>query len=310
LIGKIGCEAIEICCYAALANALGDRTALGLQLARGVIAKQRGAERIGDGNLHCAGFFLQARANAGQRAAGADRRDETVDLAIRLLPDFLRRGGDVAVAVGDIVELVCPDCAAGFAPGDLLGEAAGHFYVIVRVLVGHGRHFDEFGAEQPQRVLLLLALRVGDDDDGAITQRLGDDRQADAGVAGGAFDDDAAGPEQAAPLRVADDEQAGAVLHRLAGIHEFGLAENLAAGFLGSAAQPDQRRVADRIDDRTHHHSLPVKTGGACCRGRRNCNRCSDRDRPRHRPTSCQRRAAHSTRPFRMKMLGPSEFSR
>ena len=33
------------------------------------------------------------------------------------------------------------------------------------------------------------------------------------------------------------------------GIHEFGLAEDLAAGLLGGAAQADQGRVADGVDD-------------------------------------------------------------
>jgi hypothetical protein len=41
----------------------------------------------------------------------------------------------------------------------------------------------------------------------------------------------------------------GAVLHRLAGIHELGLAEDVATGFLGSTLQFDQGGVADRFDD-------------------------------------------------------------
>ena len=49
--------------------------------------------------------------------------------------------------------------------------------------------------------------------------------------------------------RVVDDEQRGAVLDRLAGIEEFRLAQNLAAGRLGGALQADQRRVADGGDD-------------------------------------------------------------
>ena len=164
-----------------------------------------------------------------------------------------RGRADMAVAVGDIVELVGPDRAVRLAPGKLLGQPAGHLHVVVRVLVGHRRNLDQLGAEHPQRVLLLLALRVGNDDDGAVAERLGDQRQADAGIAGGALDDDAAGPEQALLLGVADDEQPGAVLDRLARIDEFGLAENLAAGLLGSAFQTDQRRVADRVDHRIEH---------------------------------------------------------
>jgi hypothetical protein len=53
---------------------------------------------------------------------------------------------------------------------------------------------------------------------------------ADAGVASRSLHDHAAGPEFAAGNGVLDDEQGCAVLDRLAGIHEFGLAENLAAG--------------------------------------------------------------------------------
>ena len=78
---------------------------------------------------------------------------------------------------------------------------------------------------------------------------------------GGALDDHAAGLQQALRLRVADDEQAGAVLHRLAGIHEFGLAEDFAAGLFRSALQPDQRRVADRVDHRTVH-GISLFAGG------------------------------------------------
>ena len=77
-------------------------------------------------------------------------------------------------------------------PRRLGGEAAGIFHVIVRVGIGHGGHFDQLGAAEPQHVLLFLALGVGDDDHRAIAERIADQGQADAGIAGGAFDDDAA----------------------------------------------------------------------------------------------------------------------
>ena len=44
------------------------------------------------------------------------------------------------------------------------------------------------------------------------------------------------GRKRAARDRVLDDEQRGAVLDRLAGIEEFRLAQNFAAGRLGGAA--------------------------------------------------------------------------
>ena len=97
------------------------------------------------------------------------------------------------VAVGDVVELVGPDRARRLARVERLGEARGVLHVVVGVAVGHRRHLDELGAEQAQRVLLLLRLGVGDDDDGAEAERVAEHGEADAGVAGGALDDGAAG---------------------------------------------------------------------------------------------------------------------
>ena len=121
--------------------------------------------------------------------------------------------------------------------------------VIVRIGVGQRRHLDQFGAAQPQHVLLFLALRFRNHDQRAVTARAGDDRKADAGIAGGRFHHQPAGLEFAALLGLEDHPLAGAVLHRLAGIHELGLAEDGAAGQLGSPLQLDQRGVADRFDD-------------------------------------------------------------
>ena len=64
-----------------------------------------------------------------------------------------------------------------------------------------------------------------------------------------AFDHEPAGLELAALLRLEDHLPAGAVFHRLARVHEFGLAENGAAGRLRGALELDQRRVADGFDD-------------------------------------------------------------
>ena len=84
----------------------------------------------------------------------------------------------------------------GSALGQSLGQPAGILHVIVGVLVGHRRHLDSSAPISAQRVLLLLALGLGDDDDRPVAQRVGDQREADAGIAGGALDDDAAGPQQ------------------------------------------------------------------------------------------------------------------
>ena len=113
-------------------------------------------------------------------------------LPAELVPDLLRRGLDMALAVGDIVELIGPDRAVRLSRGKLLGETAGIFHVVVGVLVGDRRHLDQLGAGKPQHVLLLVGLRLGDDDDRLQPKRVADQREADAGIAGGALDHRAA----------------------------------------------------------------------------------------------------------------------
>ena len=152
-------------------------------------------------------------------------------------------------AVVAIVPLVGEEHAGGLAGAQPVGEAAADMLVVVGVLEGLGRHFDQRRPGQPQRLLLLGALGFRDDDDRAIAARRRHQRQADAGIARRGFDDQAAGLEVAA-LFGGEDHLAGrAVLDRLARVHELGLAVDGAAGELGGAGEVDQRRVADGIDD-------------------------------------------------------------
>ena len=151
--------------------------------------------------------------------------------------------------VGDVVELVGPDRAVRLGLCDLFGQAAGEADIIVRIGIGHGRHFDELRAAQPQHVLLFLALRLRDDNDGSEAECVGDECDPDSGITRRALDDDATGLQRATCDGIADDEQRRAILHRLAGIHELGLAENVAPGLLRCMLELDEWRVADGLDD-------------------------------------------------------------
>ena len=62
--------------------------------------------------------------------------------------------------------------------------------------------------------IFSLRLVVGHDDDRLVAQRIGDQRDADAGIARRALDHGAAGLQFAARLGIAHDPQRGAVLHR------------------------------------------------------------------------------------------------
>ena len=69
-----------------LADALGDRGALGFQLTSRIVAVKRGAGWIGQRNLNIRAALFKAHRDAGERAARADRAGEAVDPAVGLLP--------------------------------------------------------------------------------------------------------------------------------------------------------------------------------------------------------------------------------
>ena len=195
---------------------------------------------------------------ARERAAGAGRGDERVELAVRLRDDLRTRRALVRVAIDGVLELIRPHRAR-----KRFGDAA-RFVIIVR-LVGERLRFDDaqIGAVGAQRGVLLRRLIVGHDDDRAIAARVGGERQPDAGVPGGAFDDDAARMEEPAPFEVFDDAERGAIFDRTAGIEELGLAEDLAADRRGEFRQTDQRRVPDRAAEAVRERHAGCVIG--CC---------------------------------------------
>src|SRR5262249_28856224 len=88
---------------------------------------------------------------------------------------------------------------------------------------------------------------------------------SDAGIAGGGLDHQPAGLDLSALFRLEDDLARGTVLHRLAGIHEFGLAQDGASRRGGGALEHDQRRIADGVDDSVPSLHFVMPSG--CARG-------------------------------------------
>ena len=189
-------------------------------------------------------LLLEVARHAAERAAGASRAGERVDAAVRLVPDLGAGGGVVRVAVRGVVELVAADGALDFR-----GNARRELLVVIVVGVRDGLHDLHFGAERAQQRRLLGRLVVRHHDHAAVTARIAEVREADAGVARRALDQRAAGLEQPLALEVFEDAAGGAVLDRAAGVQELGLAEDLAAGLVAEPAQTDQRRVADGVGE-------------------------------------------------------------
>ncbi len=145
-------------------------------------------------------------------------------------------------AVGDIVELVCPDGVFGF-----FGQPAGCVDEMPRVCIRCSGHKHELSTQCAQRVLFLLALRFGHDDDRLIPQRIAHQSKANAGITCRALNNRPAGLQQALPFGIADDVKRGAILYRRTGVHIFAFAKNIASGCLAWPFQADERGVANQI---------------------------------------------------------------
>src|SRR5690606_27011897 len=179
--GMIDLDTFQILSDAALADAFGDRAAFSLQLARRVVAVERSSRRIGEANLDVLALGLQADRDAAERAAGANRTAEAIDLPLRLLPNLFGRRFDVCLPICDVIELVGPDRAIGLRFGELFSQPSGVLHIVVRVFVRDRGDLDQRGSEQTERVLLLLGLRFRDYDHRTEAHRSADDRQANAG---------------------------------------------------------------------------------------------------------------------------------
>ncbi len=130
-----------------------------------------------------------------------------------------------------------------------LGQAPGHR--VVRVGVGrvHGRRADHhLGAVGPQQGHLLGGDLVRHGENAAVAAASGHDGQSDPGVARGRFDDGAAPPQQAVGLGGLDHGQGRPVLDAAARVEELELGQQLAGQVPADAVHPDQRGVADQLD--------------------------------------------------------------
>ena len=103
--------------------------------------------------------------------------------------------------------------------------------------------------ESPPLHLLDHAGQLRDALRHPLTERIADEREADAGVAGRALDDRPAGFQRARHSRALHDRQGRAILDRTAGIQKLGLAQDFAARRVGQAVQAHQRSIADQVDD-------------------------------------------------------------
>src|SRR4029079_9228376 len=168
--------------------------------------------------------LLEIGRRSGQRAARTDRAHKGTHLAGSVLPNLRTGGAVVREAVGGVVELVRPK------PALLRRKPPGDVVVVFRVGIRLLRGGDNLGPQRAEQVDFFSRLGFWNDGDGTVDTGVADDREPDAGIPSRAFDDGAAALQKSFALGVLDNAKRSAVLDRSARVHEFGFAEDFAAG--------------------------------------------------------------------------------
>ena len=186
--------------------------------------------------------FFEHLAHAGAGATGADRGNENVDLAVRVVPDFLGCCLRMDVRICRILELLRHPAIRGFLE-DLLrfGDCTLHAL--------RSRREDKLGSEHGEEGAPLHAHSLGHGEDEFVSCGRRDESERDARVAAGRFDDDRFFFEDPLFLGVIDHRHADAILHAAERIEELALERDRGSGAFGDLVQFDQRRAADGLDN-------------------------------------------------------------
>src|SRR5262245_56830438 len=111
---------------------------------------QHGSWRVGQERLDAsARDVLEVSGRAGEGAGSTCGACESIDRAVRLVPDLGTCSLDVCAAIGCVVELVGPHGSAGsLLSNEPLGVPLGLVVVVLRVVECDGGHRVHLGAEQ------------------------------------------------------------------------------------------------------------------------------------------------------------------
>ena len=209
--------------------------------------------RLDRDHAHARLSRLQNLADSGDRAAGADAGDDEVDLAERVVPDFLRGGAAMDLRIGGIFELLRHDRARRRID-DLvrLGDRAFH------ALRGGGE--DQFGPEQGEHLTPLDGHRFGHHQNQPVAASRRHERQRDSSIAGGGLDKNSASWRNLAlRLERVDHCDADPVFDARDRIEELELGQKSGddALLLGDPVHADKGSIADRVGDRRENPSAP-----------------------------------------------------
>src|SRR5260370_1241463 len=195
-------------------------------------------------NFYFGIFFLQEFAHAADSAAGAHAANEVRNLAFAIFPNLGTGGAVVRLGIHWIVVLIRIIRIGNFAR-----EFFRHGIVAAWIFrFDGGGTDDDFSAERFQEIDFFLGLLVGSGKNALVTTNRRHQRQAHASVARSAFNDGAAGLEQAFFLGFVDHADADAVFDRATGISELRFDVNLRLEALIDAVQTHQGRLANPLE--------------------------------------------------------------
>src|SRR6185437_3795748 len=190
-------------------------------------------------------FFLGETADAAYRFSRAHAADEMRDFAFGVFPDFRAGGAVMRLGIHGIFVLVGVKGIGNFA-----GEFFGDGIVAARIVrLDGGGADDDLGAEGFEEIDFFARLLVGDGENDFVAAHGGDERETHSCVSRSAFDDCAAGLEQAFALGFVDHPGSDAIFYGAAGIHVIGFDVDFGFDILRDAIQPDERRFADGFED-------------------------------------------------------------
>ena len=138
---------------------------------------ERTPHRVRQHNACCRPARLQGACDARKGAARAAGTGEGINLPASLVPNLGPRGCLMHRAIGKVVELI------GVNRAELLGQAAAEMNVIARVRERLGRHQAKISADHAEKIELFAALRLWHHNDAAIAARIGNQCDANTGIA-------------------------------------------------------------------------------------------------------------------------------
>ena len=206
----------------------------------GSAARVDASLRVGADDHEVRLALLQVAAGAADRAARADGGHEVRDPALGGLPDLRPGRRVVRLRVGGVRVLVGLPRARRLTRQPVGDLVVGALVVGVHV----GRTDDDLGTVGAQQRSLLLRLLVRHHEDAPVALHGGRLRQADAGIAGRRFDDDAAGLQQPRSLRRLDHRQRDPILDRSARVHVLELGHQARTHVGGQPVEGHERRPA------------------------------------------------------------------